>query len=208
VTYLSFLEVLYDYKVFSVRDVTKLFPDFDTRRLVEWQRKGYIKKLINKWYLFSDVPIDDWLRYRISNCLHRPSYISMESALSYYNLIPEGVFSPQNVTTRKTITYETTAGSFHYRSLKPHLFFGYRADRNGGPPLLMADPEKAILDYLYLNTHINTVEDLESLRLNMAVMNDLMQWNKFDHYAACFESATLNKRVRILQNLREHANIS
>ena len=206
--YLEFRDALHDFGIFSVRDITKLFPDFDTRRLVEWKRKGYIRKLINKWYLFSDISIDDRLHYRISNRLCRPSYISLESALSYYNLIPEAVFSQQNITTRKTITYDTIAGQFHYRSLKPHLFFGYSADRNETIPVLIADPEKAILDYLYLNSHLNTIEDVDALRLNMTVFNDIVDWDKLEKYAVCYESPTLNRRIRILQKIRDHADIN
>ena len=129
-SYLDFRTALYSFEVFCIRDIEKLFPKFDSRRLVEWQRKGYIQKLINKWYVFADIPINDRLRYRISNCLHRPSYISLESALSHYGLIPEAVYSVQNITTKKTIAYETIAGTFNYRSIKAQLFFGYEVDNN------------------------------------------------------------------------------
>lgn len=71
----------------------------------------------------------DFLRNRISNCLYRPSYISLESALSHYNFIPEGVYTIQNISTRKTILYETPIGSFQYRNIKPGVFFGYHVIR-------------------------------------------------------------------------------
>jgi predicted transcriptional regulator of viral defense system len=207
-TYLLFREIFHDLGVFSIRDIVKLFPDFDSRRLVEWQRKGYIQKLINKWYLFADLPMNDNLRYRISNCLYRPSYISLESALSHYNLIPEGVFSLFNITTRKTIVYDTAVGSFHYRTLKPSLFFGYSAERDHAIPILLASPEKAILDYFYLNSHLNRVEDIEGLRLDITAIKSIVDWDKLEKYAACFESAVLNKRVRMLKKLSDHADIS
>ncbi|HEY4065096.1 MAG TPA: hypothetical protein VGM30_24495 [Puia sp.] len=175
---------------------------------MEWQKKGYIKKLINKWYLFSDIRMTDDLRYRISNSLYRPSYISLESTLSHYNLIPEAVYSVQNVTTRKTIIYDTPAGVFHYRSIKPHLFFGYTTDRSGTMPVMLADPEKAILDYLYLNTTITTIADLEGLRINIPVLNSIISWEKLDTYLACFESAVLHKRVALLKKIHDHAHIS
>jgi predicted transcriptional regulator of viral defense system len=204
-TYLSFREALGSFEVFSTRDITKLFPAFDTRRLVEWQQKGYIQKLINKWYVFADIPMDEKLRYRISNCLHRPSYISLESALAHYGLIPEGVYSVQGITTRKTITYETVAGAFHYRSIKPSLFFGYQVDRLQNMPVLMAEPEKAILDYLYLNAHINAIEDIEGLRLDMLLLSGLINWDKLEKYSLCFESAAILKRVKLLQKMNANA---
>ncbi len=205
--YYQFRQALHDFAVFSTRDITKLFPDFDTRRLVEWQNKGYLHKLVNKWYLFSDIAMNDWLRYRISNCLYRPSYVSLESALSHHNLIPEGVYTVQNITTRKTILYESPAGSFQYRSIKSALFFGYGVDRSNSWPVLIAEPEKAILDLLYLN-RINHTEDIEGLRLNRAELNSHFDWEKMKKYAACFESATLNKRMALLKKMKTHADIS
>jgi hypothetical protein len=74
-SYLEFRDVLISFQVFSIRDVEKFFPNFDSRRLVEWQRKGHIRKLVNKWYLFSECPVDEQLLFRISNCIYRPSHI-------------------------------------------------------------------------------------------------------------------------------------
>ncbi len=205
-TYHQFREVLHPFAIFSIRDVAKAFPAFDTRRLVEWQQKGYLQKLINKWYLFSDIPIDESLRYGIANRLCRPSYISLESTLSHYSLIPEGVYTTQSITTRKTILYETSAGSFRYRNIKPHLFFGYRAERRNDLPVLMAEPEKAILDLLYLSPRIQAVADIEGLRFNMPELKNNIDWEKVGKYLACFESPTLSKRVSLLKKIIEYAD--
>lgn len=205
--YLDFRDAMHSFEVFSTKYIEKLFPKFDTRRLVEWQQKGYIHKLINKWYVFTDVPVNERLRFRISNCLHRPSYVSLESALSHYGLIPEAVYSVQNITTRKTITYETVAGTFNYRSIKAHLFFGYQVDNSQTIPVLIASPEKAILDYLYLNHQINTTEDIEGLRLNLTTFNEIINNDRLTSYAKCFESKTLNKRVKLLKKILNHADV-
>jgi len=205
-TYNQFRIALHGLNVFSIRDVTKLFPNFDSRRLVEWQQKGYLQKLVNKWYLFSDIAMDDFLRYRISNCLYRPSYISLESALSQYNLIPEGVYTIQNITTRKTILYETAIGSFQFRNLKASVFFGYHVDRNNNLPVLMADTEKALLDFLYLSPQVKTMADMQGLRFNINELNNIINWEKLEKYAACFESAVLNKRIYLLKKLIADAN--
>ena len=206
-TYNQFREAIYDFAVFSIGDIAKIYPDFDSRRLVEWQQKGYLQKLVNKWYLFSDIVMDDLLRYRISNCLYKPSYISLESALSHYNLIPEGVYTIQNITTRKTIMYETTSGSFYYRNIKPSVFFGYHVIRRNSFPVLMAEPEKAILDLLYLSPGIKTKSDIEGLRLNCNELNVIINWEKLEKYAACYESAVLIKRVLLIQKLKAYANV-
>ena len=203
--YIQFREALYDFTVFSTWDIEKLFPGFDTRRLVEWQQKGYLQKLINKWYTFSDITMDEKLHYRIGNCLCRPSYISLESALSHYDFIPEGVYTIQSITTRKTILYETVAGSYQYRNLKPYLFFGYGVERSGDLPVLMAEPEKAILDFLYLNPRIHSMADMEGLRFNIQALKNRIHWEKLEKYAACFESATLHKRISLLKKIETYA---
>lgn len=198
--YLDFRKAFYDYKIFSTGDVKKLFPDFDTKRLVEWQHKGYVRKLINKWYLFAEIPMDEMLLYRISNCIYRPSYISLESAFSHYNLIPEATFSPQAVTTRKTITYQTTTGTFHYRNIKKELFFGYEILHKDHLPVLVAEMEKALLDYLYLNAGLRILKDLEALRFNYVHMQNI-DMHKLDTYARVFNSRTLDKKVKDLKKL-------
>jgi len=198
--YLTFRENLLPFEVFSTRDVAKIFPDFDSRRLFEWKDKKYLVRLINKWYLFAEVPIDDMIFVRISNCLCRPSYVSLESALSYYHLIPEGVFSLQAMTTLKTISYTTPVGLFHYRSIKPEFFFGYRIFKNK-LPLLMAEVEKAILDYLYLHSHIKSAQDLEATRFNTSMMKEIVNWNKLTDYASVFKSFTLDKRIKYLKKI-------
>jgi predicted transcriptional regulator of viral defense system len=207
-TYNQFREAMHGLAIFSTRDITKLFPHFDSRRLVEWQQKGYLQKLVNKWYIFSDIDIDDSLRYRISNCLYRPSYISLQSALAHYNLIPEEVYTIQNISTKKTIRYETGLGTYDYRNIKPNLFFGYQVERSNNLPLLIAEPEKAILDFFYLTPGIKTMADIEGLRLNSTELINRLDWEKLETYAACFESAVMNKRILLLKKLKTYAHIT
>lgn len=206
-TYLEFREPLLPFQVFSIGDIEKYFPDFDSRRLVEWQHKGYIRKLVNKWYLFSECAVDEQLLFRISNCIYRPSYISLESALAYYHLIPEAVYTQKAITTRKTTSYTTSVGTFDYHSLKPDLFFGYAILRNSNLPVMMAEMEKAILDYLYLNASLRSAEDIEQLRFNYIELHNNLNWKKFENYQLTFESKTLDKKVKILKKQFDHADI-
>jgi predicted transcriptional regulator of viral defense system len=206
-SYLEFRETLLPFQVFSIRDIEKYFPDFDSRRLVEWQHKGYIRKLVNKWYLFIECTIDEQLLYRISNCIYKPSYISLESALAYYRLIPEAVYTQKAITTRKTTSYKASVGTFDYHSLKPNLFFGYTILHNSNLPVLMAEMEKAILDYFYLNASLRTTKDIEQLRLNYVELYNTLNWEKLAKYQLVFESKTLDKRVKNLKKQFEHAGI-
>ena len=205
-TYLEFRKALSPFSLFSIRDITKIFPDFDSRRLVEWQQKGYIRKLVNKWYLFSERPVDETLLFRISNCIYKPSYVSLESALSFYHLLPEAVYSHQAVTTRKTINYKTPSGIFNYRTIKPAFFFGYTILHKPEYPVMMAEVEKAILDYLYLNSSLKTIKDIASLRFNYSELQNIVNWKKLDDYALVFASKTLDKRIKDLKKLMINVN--
>lgn len=180
----------------------------DSKRLVEWQERGYIKKIINKWYLFSSVLLTEHLLLRISNCIHSPSYISLDSALSFYHFIPEAVYTQQAVSTKKTVRYNTVAGRFNYQSVKPALYFGYTILVQENIPVLMADPEKALLDYLYLHPIIKTLDDIHAVRFNITALQETIDWEKLGTYARVFNSATLNKKIELLKKLIPDANAS
>lgn len=193
------------FRVFSVKDILKWDAGFDTRRLVEWQKKNYIRKIINRWYAFTDEPVNENLLYLVANRIYAPSYVSFEAALSFYHLIPEGVFSITSATTLKTNQFSTSLGSFTYRHLKPQLFFGYRLTDSEGQRYRMAQPEKLILDYLYLNTSLTTPDDFESLRINQTEIHNLVNTGKLNEYLSLFENKALEKRVSVFLNFIGHA---
>lgn len=207
-SYINFKRELYPFKVFSLGDIRKVFLYFDSRRLIEWQRKGYMTKLINKWYLFTDIPVTENLLYRISNCIYRPSYLSLESALAYHHLIPEAVYSQQAVTTLKSITYPTTVGTFNYRKIKQELFFGYQILHLDGLPVLMADMEKALLDFLYFQSGNTMEEDLLAIRLNITELQHSLNWDKMTQYASVYNSNILYQRIEILHKIIKHVDAS
>lgn len=198
--YLSFKNSLEQFPVFSLKDIRKQFPAFDNRRLVEWQEKDYIVKLRRGYYTFKEGDRGEAFVYFTANKLYTPSYISLESALSYYNLIPEGVFTTISLTTRNTMEYATPVGSYKYRNVKKQLFFGYKLLNLKSLTIRMADPEKCVLDYLYLHK-IDTPDMLEEMRLNVNEINDLFDFDKFHHYASLFNSKVLRKRIRLFQKM-------
>lgn len=198
--YLLFKKSLEQFPVFSLNDIKKQFSDFDNRRLVEWQRKGYIIKLRRGFYCFEETEKGESFRYFSANKIYSPSYISLESALSYYNLIPEGVFTTTSLTTRNTTSFSTPVGSFSFRNVKAQLFFGYRLLNIQGHTIKIAEAEKALLDYLYLNK-IDTPEILEGLRLNESQLLDLLDFDKLRQYSEVFHSKILQKRLQLLKKM-------
>lgn len=198
-SYIEFRKEMIPFKIFSIKDIRKAYPSFDSKRLNEWQHKGYVKKIINKWWRFTEIPPAEHLQYRISNLLLQPSYISLETALSHYQFIPEAVYSIEAITTVKTVSYLTPAGNYYYHAIKPAYFFGYSIEYWDELPVLIAEPEKAVIDYLYLGSQLNKPEDLAALRLNTVAINETINWKKLALYAQVFDSITLNKRIGLLK---------
>jgi hypothetical protein len=120
-------------------------------------------------------------------------------------MIPEGVYSVEAISSRKTVTYRTSAGLFNYRRLPPSLFFGYRIIHYKELPVLMAGPEKAILDYLYFATGVHNIQDLEAIRFNRFFLQNDVDWNLLEKYIPAFGSKILRIRVDYLKKLLDHA---
>ena len=182
------------YAVFSVSDIKKEFPHFDKKNLVYWQKKGYIQKIRNNYYSFFIPPKDEIFLYVASNKIYAPSYISFESALAYYNVIPEGVYMITAVSTLKTNMFSTPFGEFTYKHLNPMLFFGYRLIKSETQIFKIAELEKTILDYIYLNHKLISSDDFASLRWNKEVLKQ-MDLNLLADYQILFNSKVLNERV-------------
>lgn len=105
--------------------------------------KGILKRLIKKKYLFAFSESDD---FQTANFLYPPSYISLESALSFYGIITQFPYQITSVTPKKTRAIRTLSKEFSYSHIKPELFFGHEKKEK----FLIAMPEKALFDYLYL----------------------------------------------------------
>jgi len=196
---MKFLELksrLNRFIVFSLADIRKIEPGFYRSRLSEWQNKGYIKKIIKKYYIFSDQQVDEKTLFYIANKIYNPSYISLEMALAHYHLIPESTYGLTSITTKKTAIFKTKVGDFSYRSVNPELFFGYSLADFQGQKIKLAEIEKAILDYLYLNSQLKTESDFSELRLNSEEL--LASWNetKFNQYLTAFANKRLNARAK------------
>lgn len=87
--------------------------------------------------------------FEIANIVYKPSYISLELALSFYHIIPETVYSITSITTKHSKEIEIFNQIFTYRKLDRNLYFGYEIIRISNKNIVIATKEKALLDYLY-----------------------------------------------------------
>lgn len=103
--------------------------------------------------------------FLVANHLQRASYVSLQSALSFYGLIPEVVNITTSVSTGRPERLETPLGTYEFRHIKTELLFGYRMAELGEQSALIATPEKALLDLIYLQPGGDTTVYLKELRL-------------------------------------------
>jgi predicted transcriptional regulator of viral defense system len=194
--YNDFREAFKIFTVFSVDDIRRIDNRFNVRRLVEWQDKGYIKKIIRGHYIFANLELNENVLFEIANRIYSPSYISFEMALSFYHMIPESVYGLTSATSRKTKVFKTKIGDFIYRTIQPRLLFGYKLIDYIGRRFKVAEPEKALLDYFYLKTSIKSEDDFAEMRIDRAQYLTYVDESRLLAYINEFRQKRLSKRVK------------
>ena len=136
----------------------------------------------------------------IAGQLYSPSYVSMEYALSSYGLIPERAADVTSITTRKTALFSNVSGTFRYQHVKPSGFRGFLASRDeAGLPFFIAEPEKAVVDLLYLQ--LNKIKDCSAALFEeyFRLQNlDSLKPGKIMAYAKVFGSSKLMRVAKAL----------
>ena len=108
--------------------------------------------------------------YSLAQRIYGPSYISMETALSYHGWIPEEVYTYTCVSYRSAKEFNTPIGLFSYKPVPQRTFyFGVeRCEDENGNIFFMASPAKSLADYLYIH-HLSWTdihEAAESMRID------------------------------------------
>lgn len=183
---------------FSWQDIRlKNLKIFDYQ-LSLWKKRGDISRLKRGLFVFSEEKENISVQ-EISFLLCEPSYISLESALSYYGFIPEMVYSITSVTAKTTRKFKNDFGNFIYHHVKPDLFFGYVSNETKYGKYLMAEPEKALLDFLYLKSgEIENESDISELRLNIGEMKKIIDMKKLSSYAREFNVAKVDRIISLI----------
>lgn len=200
ITFLDFKSRFNSFQLVSTSDIAKVFPTMHRRRLFEWSKRGLIRRVIKGFYMFSDTVVSEFFLYHVSNRIYEPSYISLQSALSWYGLIPEFVPQITAISSKKTNVLNTDIGSFSYCSVKNSLMFGYDLilSADSSNTFKMAFPEKAVLDLLHINPNIKSLSDFKELRFNKDVFYENIKPEVLKKYLALFGNFALEKRVRSL----------
>ena len=184
---------------FHVNHMRLWEPQFDRNSLTRWCRKGLLVKLRNEWYAFAEYKqLPGFERY-IANRICAPSYISLQTALSFYGMIPEEVLGLTCVTTLKTSKFKNSFGTFTYQNVKESLFFGYQPKTlHDGRAVLFATPEKALIDLLYLYPFYRSEGDMEQLRLDEDYMQTQLNQQQLELFVNQIGSRALERRTKLM----------
>lgn len=171
----NFKTAIQNFPIFSTSQISSLTGNEQVLRnqLTRWERLGLVLKLKKGLYILnsSDRKINP-SRMFIANQLYSPSYISTECALDFYGLIPERAEVTTSVTTKKTTVFENVFGRFTYQHLKTSCFNGFRELKDQmNLPFFIAEPEKAIVDFLYLNLPVFKKIDPDIFALSYRFQN-------------------------------------
>ena len=152
-------------------------------------------------------------REYVANLIYGPSYVSLEYALHYHGLIPEGVEAVTSVTTRRSRRFTTPLGVFIYRSLRrPRYATGAMLEAGRNTAFLIAAPEKALADKVWADKRFSgqRLTDfgpylLEDLRIDEQALN-LLSVTRLEEVRKAYDSAKIDRLVRYLERLRSTQN--
>lgn len=169
--------------------IESLYPELKSadKKVVWLEKNNYIIRLKRGLYVVNPEHSGKILSNElIANHLYAPSYISMLTALRYYGLIPEAVYTNQSMTVKHSRSFQTPIGNYDYKYIAREAFsVGVRSLHKGDYSFLIASPEKALCD-LIANSNVNLryLKDVENY-LENDIRMDMDEFYKFD--ASIFE---------------------
>lgn len=151
---------------FTFTDAVKYFPGeippTVRTQLARFAKKELITRIKRGFYCFNPNQIDE---LELADRLYQPSYISLETALNFYGIIPDVPQSITSVALTTTKQIHNQFGTFAYTKIKPQLYFGFTKVKS--PVSIsffnLAHKEKALLDYFYLRK----IKSTKDLRLDL-----------------------------------------
>jgi len=137
------------------------------RQLDRWTKTGRIIQLRRGVYVLQKPYAASGIHpFAAANALRKASYVSLQSALAHYGMIPEFVPVTTSMTTGRPEVLETPIGRFEFRHTKRSRFFGFvEMEVAHDQTALIATPQKALVDLLYLAPHSDQADFLRELRI-------------------------------------------
>lgn len=137
-------------KVFSVRELAEVSGyRGDAKHLSVWAKRlkdrGFITHIKRNVYCLAGQELT---KFEFANILYVPSYISLDSALNYYGILTQVPLSTTSITLKRAKTLSHQNMAYDYSHITAGYFWGFEARNN----VLIADPEKSLIDKVYLES--------------------------------------------------------
>lgn len=196
-----------------MQDLSSVFTDCvnlatKAKRL---EREGEILRLKKGLYVTSPrISRTELSPFLLANHIYGPSYVSMQTALRYYGLIPEAVYSVQSMTTGVARDYENAIGTFNYIHVPARYYnIGVTMIESAGATFMIATPEKALCDLMVFTPKLNLrfqTSMREYLEEDMRFDMDALLTFDLDIIKDCAEvsrkKTMLNQLIKFIENER------
>jgi predicted transcriptional regulator of viral defense system len=172
-------------------------PEYIRMQLSRWVKTGKIHQLRRGVYaLAAPYQKQKPHPFLVANRLQKPSYVSLQSALSFYGMIPEIFNETTSVTTVRNERLNTHLGVFEFRYINKNYFWGYHLLDLGGQQAFVAAPEKAILDLIYLQPGGDDPAFISELRLQNL---DKLDIEKLRSQGKLFDKPKIHRAIQIIE---------
>jgi predicted transcriptional regulator of viral defense system len=152
---------------------------YPKNKISDLEKSGVFIRLKKDLYVRKKADISKEL---IANHLYGVSYVSLETALAYYGMIPERVYAVRSMTTKRSKTFTTPLGNFEYKTVSADYFrIGLRQEIiENQYAFLIAEPTKAVCDMIVStpNLRLQSVKAIqnyltEDLRIDFEVLKNM-----------------------------------
>lgn len=148
--------------------------------------------------------------FLLANHILGPSYVSVETALSYHGLIPERVYEIASMTTQAPRKFNTPSGTFTYTRLPlPYYAFGIRSEKLAHDQYaIVASPEKALCDKIITTSGLllrskKTAREFlfENMRMDEAALRQFNTKEMSGWIKGSLKEESLSMVINVIQEL-------
>jgi predicted transcriptional regulator of viral defense system len=183
----------------STRDIAKLLSISSESAKVTASRyvsKGLLIRVKKDCY----IPLNKYEKlnekdfFGIANVIQVPSYVSLTSALSYYNLTTQQLRNVvESVALKRTKKTEIRNVEFIYSIVKKDFYSGFELVDN----IFIATPEKAIADAVYLSSLGRYNCDFDAINFNRIIKKKIDAYIKLTNLRTKLFWGILCKRYNL-----------
>jgi hypothetical protein len=179
---------------------------YPKNKISDLEKKGELIRLKKDLYVKKDQNISKEL---IANHLYGVSYVSLETALAFYGMIPERVYAVRSMTTKRAKTFTTPLGNFEYKTISEDYFsIGLRQEIvENEYAFLIATPTKAICDMIVAtpNLRLQSVVAVQNyLTENLRIDFDVLKTLDKHIVSQCIDVGKKKNELGYLLNLLEN----